>query len=81
MPSVPPKMSPGAQNIKTGPDSLDTVENDSAQNMKTGADALDTCATLFCALYAAAGGRWVAEEGHGDPSRACICLVSVEFTV
>jgi hypothetical protein len=25
-------------------------------------------------------GRWDAEEGHRDPSRACICLVPVELT-
>jgi hypothetical protein len=28
-PSVPPKMSPGAQIMKTGPDALGTAENDS----------------------------------------------------
>jgi hypothetical protein len=28
-PSVPPKMSPGGQNMKTGPDALGTVENES----------------------------------------------------
>jgi hypothetical protein len=28
-PSVPPKMSPGAQNMKTGPDALGTAENKS----------------------------------------------------
>jgi hypothetical protein len=28
-PSVPPKMSPGAQNMKKGPDALDTAENES----------------------------------------------------
>jgi hypothetical protein len=27
--SVPPKMSPGAQNMKTGPDALGTAENES----------------------------------------------------
>jgi hypothetical protein len=32
------------------------------------------CATLFRALRTAAG-RWDAEEGHGDPSQACICLM------
>jgi hypothetical protein len=26
MPSVSPKISPGAQNMKTGPDALDTAE-------------------------------------------------------
>jgi hypothetical protein len=36
-------------------------------------------ATLFRVLRTAAG-RWDAEEGHGDPSRACICLVPVELT-
>jgi hypothetical protein len=30
-PSVPPKMSPGAQNIKTGPDALATAENESGR--------------------------------------------------
>jgi hypothetical protein len=42
-PSEPPKTSPGAQNIKTGPDALGTAENNpEAQNMKTGAYALRT---------------------------------------
>jgi hypothetical protein len=36
-------MSPGAQNIKTGPDALGTVENESGcENMKAGPDALST---------------------------------------
>jgi hypothetical protein len=40
-------MSPGAQNMKTGPDALDTVENKSgAQNIKTGADALNTAESI-----------------------------------
>jgi hypothetical protein len=25
-------------------------------------------------------GRWDVKEGHGDPSRACICLAPVELT-
>jgi hypothetical protein len=42
-PSVPPKMSPGAQNMKSGPDALTTTETSpGAQNMKMGPDALDT---------------------------------------
>jgi hypothetical protein len=39
------------------------------------------CATLFRARRTAAWWRWDAEEGHGDPSRACIYLVPVEFTI
>jgi hypothetical protein len=40
MPSVPPKMSPGAQNMKTGPDaSVQPKKSSGVQNMKTGADA------------------------------------------
>jgi hypothetical protein len=36
-------MSPGAQNMKTGPDTLGTAENESGeQNMKTGPKALGT---------------------------------------
>jgi hypothetical protein len=35
---------------------------------------LSVCATLFRARRTAAG-RWDAEEGHGDPSQACICLM------
>jgi hypothetical protein len=31
MPSVPPKMSSAAQNMKTGPDALGTAENESAR--------------------------------------------------
>jgi hypothetical protein len=38
------------------------------------------CATLFRALRTAAG-RWVAEEGHGDPSQACICLMPADSAV
>jgi hypothetical protein len=38
------------------------------------------CATLFHALRIASG-RWDAEEGHGDPSQACICLMPVDSTV
>jgi hypothetical protein len=38
------------------------------------------CATLFRALRTASG-RWDAEEGHEDPSQACICLMSVDSTV
>jgi hypothetical protein len=30
-PSLPPKMSPGAQNMKTGPVALNSVENESGQ--------------------------------------------------
>jgi hypothetical protein len=41
-------MSPGLQNIKTGPDALGTAENGlGAQNMITGADALDTAENEF----------------------------------
>jgi hypothetical protein len=36
------------------------------------------CATLFRALRTA-DGRWDAEEGHGDPSQACICLNAGRF--
>jgi hypothetical protein len=39
------------------------------------------CATLFRARRTAAWWRWDTEEGHGDPSRACIYLVPVEFTI
>jgi hypothetical protein len=43
MPSVPPKMSPSAQNMKTGLDAHGTPKMSSgAQNMKTGPDALST---------------------------------------
>jgi hypothetical protein len=38
------------------------------------------CATLFRALRTAAG-RWDAEEGHGDPSQACICLMPADSAV
>jgi hypothetical protein len=38
------------------------------------------CATLFRALRTAAG-RWVAEEGHGDPSQACIILMPADSAV
>jgi hypothetical protein len=38
------------------------------------------CATPFRALRTAAG-RWVAEEGHGDPSQACICLMPADSAV
>jgi hypothetical protein len=38
------------------------------------------CATLFRVLRTASG-RWDAEEGHGDPSQACICLMLVDSTV
>jgi hypothetical protein len=49
--------------------------------MKTGLDAVGTaCATLFRALRTASG-RWDAEEGHEDPSQACICLMPVDSTV
>jgi hypothetical protein len=42
---------------------------------------IDFFATLFRELCAAAlSGRWDAEEGHGDPSQACIYLVPVELT-
>jgi hypothetical protein len=42
-PSVPPKTSPGAQNMKMGPDALGTARNEyRAQNMKTGTYALGT---------------------------------------
>jgi hypothetical protein len=41
--SLPPKMSPGAQNLKTGPDAHGTTENESGSaNMKTSSDALGT---------------------------------------
>jgi hypothetical protein len=41
--SVPPKNSPGAQNMKTGQDTVGTVKNEyGAQNMKTGPHALET---------------------------------------
>jgi hypothetical protein len=41
--SVSPKMSPGAQNMKTGPDALGTTEkNPGAQHMKTRPNALRT---------------------------------------
>jgi hypothetical protein len=43
MPSVPPKTSPGAQNMKMGTNALGTAEmGPGAQNKKTGADALGT---------------------------------------
>jgi hypothetical protein len=36
-------MSPGAQNMKLGPEALDTAENEpGSQNIKTGPDALGT---------------------------------------
>jgi hypothetical protein len=38
------------------------------------------CATLFRALRTAAG-RWDAEEGHGDPSQACIILMPADSAV
>jgi hypothetical protein len=38
------------------------------------------CATLFRALRTAPG-RWDAEEGHGDPSQACICLMPADSAV
>jgi hypothetical protein len=42
-PSIPPKMSPDAQNIKTGPDTLGTKKTSpGAHNMKMGPDALGT---------------------------------------
>jgi hypothetical protein len=41
----------------------------------------NVCAALFRALRTTALRRWDAEEGYRDPSRACICLVPVEFTV
>jgi hypothetical protein len=41
---------------------------------------LGMCATLFRAFRTAAG-RWDAEEGHGDPSQACICLMPADSTV
>jgi hypothetical protein len=41
--SVPPKTIPGAQNMKTVPDALGTIENESGvQTMKTGPDLLGT---------------------------------------
>jgi hypothetical protein len=41
-------MGPKAQNIKIGPDGLDTVKNHTrAQNMKTGSDALGTTKNDF----------------------------------
>jgi hypothetical protein len=41
------------------------------------------CATLFRALRTAFlwCWRWDAEEGHGDPSQACIYLMPVNSTV
>jgi hypothetical protein len=43
MHSAPPKTSPGAQNMKTGPDALGTAEKEfGAENIKKGPDALDT---------------------------------------
>jgi uncharacterized membrane protein len=39
-----------------------------------------SCATLFRALRTAAG-RWDAEEGHRDPSQACICLMLADSAV
>jgi hypothetical protein len=45
-PSVLPKRSSGAQNLKIGPEALETVENKSGgQNMKTGTEALGTAET------------------------------------
>jgi hypothetical protein len=42
-PSIQPKMSPGSQNMKTGPDALGTAKNESGgQNIKTGLNALGT---------------------------------------
>jgi hypothetical protein len=42
-PSVPPKTSPCAQNMKTEPDALGTAENESGRAYKkTGADVPDT---------------------------------------
>jgi hypothetical protein len=41
-------MSPGSQNLKTGPDVLVTAENESgAQTMKTGPDVLGTAENEF----------------------------------
>jgi hypothetical protein len=48
MPSVPPKTSPGAQNMTTGPDDLGTAENvPGSANMKTGPNALDSTDNEF----------------------------------
>jgi hypothetical protein len=42
-PSVSPKMSPGAQNMKMAPDALGTPKmSPGAQNRKTGPDAIET---------------------------------------
>jgi hypothetical protein len=46
MPAILPKTSPGAQNLKTKPDTLCTAGNDSAQNMKTGPNALGTAKNM-----------------------------------
>jgi hypothetical protein len=41
-------MSPGVQNMKTGPDALGTAENESGrENMKLGPDALGTAENEF----------------------------------
>jgi hypothetical protein len=46
--SVPLKIRPGAQNMKTGPDAHSTTENEfGAQNMKIGLDALGTAENMF----------------------------------
>jgi hypothetical protein len=81
VPSVPPEMSPGAKNIKTGHGALGTVEYESgsAKHEHWTRRTWYRCVTLFRALLTAVG-QWDVEEGHGDPSRACIYLAPVELT-
>jgi hypothetical protein len=44
----------------------------------------DNTSTGLCDPFSrvsTAAGQWDTEEGHGDPSKACICLKSVNSTV
>jgi hypothetical protein len=68
-PSLPSKMSPGAQNMKTGPGALGTVENEfGAQNMKTGPDDLSTIENEFGAQNMKTGPDVIGTVGNESES-------------
>jgi hypothetical protein len=68
--------------MKMGLDALRTTENmsENAKHENGSRRTRYRCATLFRALRTAAG-RWDAEEGHEDPSQACICLMPADSAV